>query len=123
MPNGSDKGQATVELALVLPLVVMLFLAIVQVAIVGRDHIALSHAAREASRVAVESPEPAAVRTAATGATELDPDRLSVRLSGGTDQGENFTVEVTYVSLTDVPLVGRFFPDLSMQERFSGRVG
>jgi Flp pilus assembly protein TadG len=49
-PTGPDRGQATVELALVLPLVAMLTLAIVQVALVARDQNLVTHAAREAAR-------------------------------------------------------------------------
>jgi Flp pilus assembly protein TadG len=44
-PRGED-GQATVELALVLPLVAVLLLALVQAAVVARDQILVAHAAR-----------------------------------------------------------------------------
>src|SRR4029078_2878808 len=43
------RGQATVELALVLPLVVFALLAILQVGLVVRDQVAVVHAAREAA--------------------------------------------------------------------------
>ena len=44
--------QATVELALVLPVVATLLLAVVQVGLVVRDQIRVTHAAREAARAA-----------------------------------------------------------------------
>ena len=45
-----ERGQATVEFALVLPLIVFALLAILQVGLVARDQIAVVHAAREAAR-------------------------------------------------------------------------
>ena len=44
-----ESGQATVEFALVLPLVVFLILAVLQTALVVRDYVATVHAAREAA--------------------------------------------------------------------------
>ena len=121
--RGTDGGQATVELALVLPLLIVALLAVVQVVVVGRDRIALAHAGREAARAAVEHPDPAGVAAATHSATGLDPDRLSVALTGGTEPGEQFTVRVTYRAVTDVMLVGRLFPDVVLAEQFVGRVG
>ncbi|HWI04001.1 MAG TPA: TadE/TadG family type IV pilus assembly protein [Acidimicrobiales bacterium] len=46
----ADEGQASVELALVLPLVMMLLLAVVQLGLLVRDQILVVHAAREAVR-------------------------------------------------------------------------
>ena len=51
------RGQATVELALVLPLVVFGLLAILQVGLVVRDQVAVVHAAREAARAASVDPD------------------------------------------------------------------
>lgn len=45
----ADRGQATVELALALPMVCLLLLAMVQVAVIGRDQLAVQLAAREAA--------------------------------------------------------------------------
>jgi len=47
-----QSGQATVEFALILPLVVLLILAVLQTALVVRDYVATVHAAREAVRAA-----------------------------------------------------------------------
>ena len=46
------RGQATVEFVLVLPLVVVVCLAVVQVAVVARRDVLVAHAAREAARAA-----------------------------------------------------------------------
>ena len=58
-PRG-DRGQAMVETALVLPLVVLFLLAVVQVGLVVRAQVLVTHAAREAARAAAVDPDPAA---------------------------------------------------------------
>ena len=102
-----ERGQATVELALVLPVVVLLLLAVVQVALVGRDQVAVAHAAREAARAAAVDPAPeAAVRAARAvvpGATVEVGPRPAV--------GGQVRVTVTVVVHTDVPFVGPLVPD------------
>ena len=63
--RGSTRGQATVEFAFVLPLVVLALLAVVQVGVVVRDQLGVVHAAREAARAASVDPDPGrAVRAA-----------------------------------------------------------
>ena len=47
-----ERGQATVEFALVLPVLVFSAIAILQVELVVRDYVAVVHAAREAARAA-----------------------------------------------------------------------
>ena len=47
-----DDGQATVELALVLPLVALFALFVAQVGVVVREQVLLTHATREAVRAA-----------------------------------------------------------------------
>ena len=53
-----EQGQAVVELALVLPVVVMFVLAALQVAVVARDQLAIEFVAREAARAAAVSADP-----------------------------------------------------------------
>ena len=43
---GRDRGQSTVEVALLLPFVALLLLAVVQVGLVARDQVLVVHAAR-----------------------------------------------------------------------------
>jgi Flp pilus assembly protein TadG len=64
-PRRGEPGQATVEFALVLPLLVLAMLALVQVALLVRDHLAVVQAAREAVREASVDPDPARAAAAA----------------------------------------------------------
>lgn len=114
----SESGQSTVEFALLLPLLVLAMLALLQVALVARDEIALVHAAREAAREASVDPNPAgAIRAAQRvlpGATVVVGTRPAV--------GEPIVVDVTFASHTDLPLVGRLFPDPLLHARVVMRV-
>lgn len=117
-----ERGQAAVELALVLPVVVMFALVVVQAGLVAKDLVLVHHAAREAARAASVEPSVDAARTAAVGAARLDAARLRVLLAGGTSRGDRTTATVTYDSPTSVPLVGRLVPDLTISASVTMRV-
>ena len=103
-----DRGQATVELALALPLICLLLFGIVQVAVLGRDQLAVQLAAREAARAAAVAVDPAAAGTrAAHQAVALRPLIVDLREADGT-----VTASVFFTDHTDVPLIGALLPDV-----------
>jgi Flp pilus assembly protein TadG len=102
-----DRGQATVELALALPLVCLLLFGIVQVAVIGRDQLAVQLAAREAARAAAVSTDPEAGTTAARRAVTLQPLLVAI-----IDNGATVTATVRFTDHTDVPLIGALLPDI-----------
>jgi hypothetical protein len=97
-----ERGQATVELALCLPVVAVALLLVVQVGLVAHDQVLVVHAAREAARAAaVGAPLPVL--------DGLDPARSDVVVERG---GEGrVRVRVRYRSPTAVPIVGPLVPD------------
>jgi Flp pilus assembly protein TadG len=108
--DGSDDGQAAVELALCLPLLVLVLLAGVQVALVVRDQISVIGAARDAARaVVVADGRSGAANESVTRTARLSPGRQHVSVL---QQAGLITVTVTYRSPTDVPLLGPFMPDI-----------
>jgi Flp pilus assembly protein TadG len=113
-----EPGQATVEFALVLPLVVMAMLALVQVGLVVRDHLAVIHAAREAAREASVDPDP----TRAVAAARRTLPDADVDVATRPAIGQPISVEVSYRSVTNVPLVGALFPDPMLRSRVTMRV-
>jgi Flp pilus assembly protein TadG len=117
-----ERGQATVEAALVLPLVVLMLLAVVQVGLLVRAEVLVTHAAREAARAAAVDPDPQAAAKAAALATTLDPQHLSVQVNGRNGPGSRVQVEVTYTAATDVPLVGRLLGDVTLHATATMRV-
>lgn len=118
-----DEGQSTVELALVLPVLVMTMLAVVQIAVISHDYLLLWHAARESARAAAVAPDQTTARsTARTAAPQLDPTRLSVTLHGGTAEGDLVTSTLAYRAATDVPVVGRLVGDVTLTAEVTMRV-
>jgi Flp pilus assembly protein TadG len=114
-----ERGQAAVELALALPLLALLGLALLQVGLVARDQVLLTHAAREAAREAAVGGD---ARAGALGGSNLAADRLAVRTTGGGGAGTRVTAELTYRSPTDVPVVGRLVGDVRLRATVTMRV-
>lgn len=117
-----QHGQATVELALVLPVVVLLALMILQAGLVAKDFLLVHHAAREAARAAAVEPSATTARSAAAAAGGLKGDRLTVFWSGGADPGDRGTASVGYRSPTHVPLVGRLIDDVTLSAEVTVRI-
>ncbi|MCE9621764.1 MAG: pilus assembly protein [Actinomycetia bacterium] len=106
-----DRGQATVELALALPLLCLMLLGVVQVAVIGRGQLAVQLAAHEAARAAAVSADPeTAATTAANHAVSLRP--LDVQVAS---DDTTITVTVSYVDHTDVSIVGALLSDVTLQ--------
>jgi len=109
--RGDDRGQAVVELALVLPLIVVFVGAGLQVAVVARDQLAIEYVAREAARAAAVSADPGqAARAAADRVTGLSPIDVAVNVAG-----EVVRVRVRYVNVTDLALVGAAIGDVTLE--------
>jgi hypothetical protein len=109
--GADERGQAVVELALVLPLVALFTLAALQVTLVARDQLAIELAAREAARAASVSADPhGAANTAAHRVTQLAPIDVSVSVSG-----EIVRVRVRYVNHTDIALIGTAIGDITLE--------
>jgi len=111
-------GQATVEFALLLPVIVLAGLAVIQIGLVVRDQMGVVHAAREAARAASvhrdpDAPARAAHRTLPNADVEVGP-RPHV--------GDEITVTVRYHSVTSLPLVGALMPDPDLHASATMRV-
>jgi Flp pilus assembly protein TadG len=113
----ADPGQASVELALILPLVLGLLLVVVQVGLVVRDDILVVHAAREAARAAAVGEDDSQVRQAALRAGPLAADRLRVTVTRRGGSGGQVVVVVGYRSVTELPLIGALAPDVDLSAR------
>lgn len=105
-----DRGQATVELALTLPFLCTLVLGVVQVAVLGRDRLAVQLAAREAARAASVSADPRAAAVAGIAAVDLHGVEVEVFSSADTVRAV-----ARYTDHTDVPLVGLMLPDVTVE--------
>lgn len=114
----SERGQATVELALVLPLAVIVVLVVAQVLVVARDAASLTAATRAAARAAIVGSTGDELRAVALRERRLAPNRFAISRLGGAAPGDLVTISATYRSPTEVPIVGRLVGDLTLEERF-----
>ena len=90
--SSPDSGQATVELALVMPLIIGLLLIILTAGLVVRDQLAVWHAASAGARAASISPDsPNVVQQAVEAEVQLRPIHLRV-----VREGDLITVEAKY---------------------------
>lgn len=106
------RGQATVELAVVLPVVVVLVLMVVQVGHVVRHRVVVTHTAREVVRAAAVSPA-APTAVAVADRHGLDPSRLRVVVDPPDADGF-VRATVSYDVETAVVLVGPLVGDVTV---------
>lgn len=98
--GSSQAGQATVEFALALPIVLIVLLGMTQVGVAIRNELAVELAAREGARAASVSASPQSAASAAA---------VDLPIAARTDvTATTVTVTVTYVDPTDVPIIGQF---------------
>src|SRR5687767_12231332 len=122
MARPSDEGQATVELALLLPLVALLAACLVEVGALATDKVRVWHAAREAARVGAVDSDEKSIRAAAE-QSGLDPLEISIHPHPEARiQGEPLTVDVTYRPDATIPLVGRLFDRGMLRARATMRI-
>jgi Flp pilus assembly protein TadG len=106
-----ERGSAAVEFALVLPLVLMMALALVQVGVFIKDQIVVQEAARAGARqAAVTTDDQEVQQVAHDAAVSLNPDLLDVSVTRDGGAGAAVTVNVAYHAPIDVPLVAWLFP-------------
>ena len=110
-----DRGQATVEFALTIPVLVIALLGVIQVFVILVDRIHLVHVTRDAARAASVGDDP---RSAAEMVIDRSfPDReISLTVSTSDDV---VTVEMVLSNPTDVPIIGRFLPEVELRESLS----
>ncbi len=118
----NEQGQATLEVALCLPVVAVILATLVEIGLLVGDQARLWHAAREAARAAVvDSDAKAALSAAERGG--LDPIELSIEPQPGQRvQGEPLTVSLAYKPQGRVPLVGRLFERVQLRARATMRI-
>ncbi len=116
--HGDERGQAIIELALALPLVVLLVFGALDVGRLFNAQIVITEAAREGARIAAVEcalgttdcaiDVNTRVQSALTG---LDPTQSSVILSPGPyTSGDAVTVQVDYTIGFITPLIGTLIP-------------
>jgi Flp pilus assembly protein TadG len=107
-----ERGSSVVEFALVVPLLLLVALALVQVGVIGRDRVLVEHAARAGARTASVDPDDEAVRTAVAEAMRpLDPTSTTIVIERGGEFGAPVRVGVSFAVPVAMPLAGWLLPD------------
>lgn len=117
-----ECGQATLELALGLPILALLLAGLVEIGMLVSDQSRVWHAAREAARVAVVDPD-LADATAAAERAGLTP--LEVDVSPPAQlrrQGDPLTASVAYEPRARVPLFGVLLDRIELKARAVMRI-
>ena len=105
-----NSGQATVELALVMPLIIGLLLIILNVGLVVRDQLAVWHAASAGARTASISPDsPDVVQQAVEDEVGLRPLHLQI-----VRDEQLITVKVQYPRTINLLLIKHILPPLTL---------
>lgn len=109
------KGQALVEIALVLPILCLLLMGLVEFGRAFHAYLILSHASREGARAAALGQGDWEVQALVVGsAATLDPNSLQVSITpaeGARTRGEGVTVRTVYQLPIMVPLIIPMLPD------------
>lgn len=111
----NNRGQSIVELAILLPVLVMIMLGILQLGLVFNAYTIISNAARDGARTAAVGGHDSAV-LASTGSNtaSLDPANLNVTITPGLTyrvSGSSVEVSVSYDIDVVVPFIGAIIGD------------
>jgi Flp pilus assembly protein TadG len=106
-----EGGSSAVEFALLLPILLLVLLALVQVGVLARDSLVLTQASRAGAREAAVQPSNEAVEQAVREAAPgLAAERLSMNVAWGGTRGSPVTVAVTYEAPVASLLAGWLLP-------------
>ncbi len=115
----ADRGQSTVEAALLLPAIAVVLLAVIQVGLVVHARIMVTHAAREGARAAAVGGTDDDVERAVAVAGDLAPYRLEVEVRRRNGRA---VVEVSYDEPTSVPIIGLLLNDVTLEAEATMRL-
>lgn len=112
--RGVEIAQATIEFALVLPLVVMVFLLGVDAVLLARDELLVAHCAREGARRASLTGDPG--ETTAVVHARGAPSSATVTLStSGNEQSETVSVTVRWNVRDRLLILGHLGRDITVE--------
>jgi hypothetical protein len=117
-----ERGQSTVELALGLPIVLVLVALVIETAALAVDNTRLWHAAREAARIAVVEGDKEQIQEAAARAAPTPFDLTVNPEPALRRQGDPLTVRLRHQPTGHVPILGVLFRQLELVATASMRI-
>lgn len=110
-----ERGQALVEMALVLPLFFLLLFGVVEMGRVGYAYITVNNAAREGGRIASFGGTDLEINSSINNASvSLDPAKLTITITPPQSlrlSGQEITVQVSYPVQLIIPIISNVMPN------------
>lgn len=110
-----EQGQALLEFALVLPILLLLVFGIIEFGIIFFDNLVITQAAREGARVGVVGGSDTEIRgIVEQSAGSLDLSRMQIVIDpdqSGRSRGDSLKVEVYYNVPILTPIMGQLIPN------------
>lgn len=114
----NQKGQALVEFAIVLPVLLMLVMGIIQFGMMLNSYLAIENASREGARAGIVGSTDAEIESLIISSSpSLNPADLTVTLTpseANRRSGDTLTVKVTYNYKFTIPIISSLFNDGKM---------
>jgi hypothetical protein len=120
--RADERGQATVEFVLCLPIAALVLGMLIEIGLLVGDHVRLWHAARESARIAIVDSDPEAIRSAAEHGglapleVEVDPEFAD------RSTGRSLTVTLSYEPSGRLPLIGDLISGRTMTSSATMRI-
>ncbi|MFY9115137.1 MAG: TadE family protein [Dethiobacteria bacterium] len=113
--NIGDRGQALVEMALVLPVFLLLLWGVIEFGRFGHAYLTVTHAAREGARFGAVGYDDQEIMDEIDDCTvSLESDKITVRINPPQDEryaGDSIEVEVEYSLVLMLPVVSSALPN------------
>ncbi|MHB1419234.1 MAG: TadE family protein [Bacillota bacterium] len=112
--ENNEKGQAMVELAMILPVLIILLFGVIEFGRIFQAYLTVTYAAREGARAgAIGNSDTQVVEVVSSASIGLDTSLLAVDISptGIREPGEALTVSVIYPVTVKAPFLEAVFPD------------
>ncbi|MDR5658932.1 pilus assembly protein [Serpentinicella sp. ANB-PHB4] len=113
----NNEGQALVELALVLPILLLLVFGIIEFGRVFGTYLMVTHSAREGARAAAVGAldeEIKALVEERTSALHLNKDKVNIHITPGEiyrSRGDGISIQVEYPLKIHLPIISIFIGD------------
>ena len=112
----NQKGQALVELAIILPILLMLVMGILQFGMMLNSYLTIENAAREGARAGIIGSSDAEIQNLIISTSpSLNPKNLTVSITPteiNRKSGNTLTVKVTYNYDLIVPIISSLFNNM-----------
>lgn len=110
-----EHGQALVEMALVLPLFLLLLFGVMEMGRVGYSYITVSNAAREGGRIATVGGTDLQIKSSIeNAASSLDSTSLTIIITpheGDRQSGQQVIISVNYPVQLVIPIISNVIPN------------